>query len=720
MAGSAIDLKVTLHRSALDARRGVVRVHPVVLRALGLKNWDPLELCGRRTTGALAAPSHAREGSVLMDDLTCANARAAEGERVTVARADVRPARAIHLTGLPADSAPAPEQLRLALLGKIAASGDQLGMLPQDFTRPEAGDELDRLVASLEATYGREWQNLAVTVGTTVPEGLVRITMETEVSIGGHGATAGSSAPIGGRRPTADSLPGLESQCERLRELLDLAFNRPEVMLKFGAQAHLGVLVYGPPGSGKGALVEAVAGQVGARLVRKWGPSLARADPSSAAAELTMLFADAATNAPAIVMIEDVDAPAPRDDAGPLLSVLLELIASAIHGGRIGIVCTTAHPESVSPELRRPGVLDHEIEIPLPHRSERRRMLEVLSRGLPLAPDVSLDDVAAATPGYVAADLMALCREAALRAAQRTAKSGAPFVSKHDFVAAVEVIKPSSLDGLSVEVADVSMADVGDMDENKKELTEAVVWPLAYPDTFARLGVEPVKGVLLYGPPGCGKTFLVKALVNEVQANFLSVKGAELLSKWVGESERAVRELFGRARGAAPALIFLDEIDALAPARGTGSDSNVTDRVVAALLTELDGIEDLENVVVVGATNRPDLVDPALLRPGRLERLVYVPPPDGGARGKILAAATRRMPLEPGLDVTSIAAECEGFSAADLEGLARSAAMTAMRQSIDAPIVTLEHFEIARSEATPSLNRDVVQRLEAFASERTG
>jgi transitional endoplasmic reticulum ATPase len=720
MAGPELVLTVAPNRSTLDARRGVVRVHPIVLNSLGLRAWDPLELRGRRTTGALVAPSEASEGVVLMDDLTCANARVAEGESVIASPGSVEPAVAVELTGWPRGGNLDPEVVRLALLGKVLGAGDRVGLLPQDFTHPEVGTELDRAIEAIQQLYGEGWKSLALTVAATTPPQLVRISMETRILGPGGRATTGSSTPVSGREtPTVDDIPGLEVHFNRLRELFDLAFNRPEVLARVGAKPQLGVLITGPPGSGKGALVEAVAGAVEVPLSRTWAPALAALDPRSAATQLEGLVQGTGTNAPRIVMVEDIDAIAPRDRTEPLLTVALDLISSAARTGRVAIVCTTAHPEATSPELRRPGVLDHEIEISLPQQDERKRILEVHARGLPLAPDVALDDVAERTPGFVAADLMALCREAALRAAQRSARAGAPFVTRSDFDAALDVVKPSSLDGLAVEVADVSMEDVGNMDAIKQELTETVVWPLMYPDTFDRLGVTPVRGVLLYGPPGCGKTFIVKALVHDAHANFLSVKGAELLSKWVGESERSVRELFRRARGAAPALIFFDEIDALAPARGTGSDSGTTDRVVASLLTELDGIEDLRGVFVVAATNRPELVDPALLRPGRLERLVYVPPPDAKARGAILAAAARRMPLAEALDLAAIGASCEKFSAADLEALARGAALAAMRESVDAPVVTSAHFDAARTRTVPSLRPEQLERLERFAAERT-
>jgi transitional endoplasmic reticulum ATPase len=341
--------------------------------------------------------------------------------------------------------------------------------------------------------------------------------------------------------------------------------------------------------------------------------------------------------------------------------------------------------------------------------------LTVLIKQMPLDDGVDLDDVAGRTPGFVAADLAALVREAGVRAALRQKGSETPMVAKVDFEAALEVVRPTSMAESTLELGAVTLDDVGDMVEVKEVLTESVLWPLTYPDTFARLGVEAPRGVLLYGPPGCGKTFLVKAIAGTGKANVLSVKGAELLSKWVGDSERAVRELFRRARDAAPTLVFLDEVDALAPVRGQASDGGTTDRVVAALLTELDGVESLRNVVVIGATNRPDLVDPALLRPGRLERLVYVPPPDATARAEILKAGTRTVPLAEDVDLAGLASTLDGFSAADCAALIRESALAAMRESLDAATVTAAHVETARKRVRPSLDADQVAWLASYA-----
>ncbi|MCM0679005.1 AAA family ATPase, partial [Micromonospora phytophila] len=481
----------------------------------------------------------------------------------------------------------------------------------------------------------------------------------------------------------------------------------------------LGVLVTGPAGSGKSALVRAVAARVGARVCPVWAPEVAALTNQAAAERLRAAAAEVRADGPAVLLVTDVEALAPAEEQGPLSTVFRQVLAESVRSG-VAVVCTTGRPEAVDPALRAPDLLSLRITVPLPDPALRREQLTVLTRQVPLAEDVRLDEVAGRTPGFVAADLAALVREAGVRAALRQKSAENPTVAMADFHAALEVVRPTTMAASTLELASVTLDDVGDLVEVKQTLTESVLWPLTYPDTFARLGVQPPRGVLLYGPPGCGKTYLVTALAGSGRANVLSVKGAELLSKWVGESERAVRELFRRAREAAPTLIFLDEVDALAPVRGQATDGGTTDRVVAALLTELDGVEALRNVVVVGATNRPDLVDPALLRPGRLERLVYVPPPDGPARAEILRASSRTVPLAPEVDLAALGAELDGFSAADCAALVRESALAAMRESLTASTVTAAHVATARSRVRPSLDPAQVAWLAAYAEGRRG
>ena len=721
-----LTLTAVLRGSARYDRHGIVRLPLQALSGLGISDGSVVLLRGTRAVGALAvlAPLDCPPGSALCDELLLSNLGLRDGDTVVVEVGARVEAQRITVTG---DDRIArtlePTVLRTALLGKVVVPGDAVSLKPSELAPPTDFASLRR---SLTAWVGAGWTTELLHVVDAEPTGPVLVTMGTVV--GWRDGTTTSGGPTPSAPPvaafTADAvrtladLPGLESQGARLQEWLELGFHHRDLLARLGTSPGMGVLLTGASGSGKAALVAAVAHAVGAKVTTLWAPTLAATETDAAAKQLVDALTRATREAPAVVLVVDVEAIAPRERPGPLSTVLLTAVREVVADGRAAVVCTTAHPERVDPALRAPGTLDHELTIALPDRRQRLRLLEVATHSVPLAQDVAFDEIAGRTPGFVAADILALVREAGLRAAGRQRGSDAPTIAAADFDGALEVVRATSMEGSMLDIATMTLDDVGDMVEVKAALTEAVLWPLQYPDTFDRLGVAPPRGLLLYGPPGCGKTFLVKALAGSGQANVLSVKGAELLSKWVGESERAVRELFRRARESAPSIVFLDEVDALAPVRGQSTDGGTTDRVVAALLTELDGVESLRDVVVIGATNRPDLIDPALLRPGRLERLVYAPPPDAEARGLILRAAAKGVPFEDGIDLASFGARTEGFSAADCTALVREAALTAMRASMTATTVTAAQLEDALTRVRPSLDPAQVAALASYAERR--
>ncbi|QIS06588.1 AAA family ATPase [Nocardia brasiliensis] len=740
--------------SAADARRGVVRLHPEALAALGLREWDGIALVGARRTAAVVgvAPAGTPTGIALLDDVTLSNAGLRENATVIVAPVTVYGAKQISVSGsVQATRTIAAATLRQALLGKVVTVGDAVSLLPRDL-----GPDISSAAAAqaLSRTFGIAWTTELLTVTATDPHGPVSVQPNTAV-VWGAGAVAardaadraqaGEPAPTGaaaqaateaaafdgaaavngapaGRhgavrdvapRITVKDLAGAHSQASKLAEWLSLALDEPELLKTLGATPHLGVLITGPAGVGKATLARAVTAP--RRIVELDGPTIGAAESGTRLREVAEAVADACSGQGGILLITDIDALLPAQ-AEPVATLILDQLRAAVAEPCVAFLATTAHPADVDARLRAPDLCDRELALALPTAAVRRSLLEQLLRQVPVA-DLRLDDIAARTPGFVVSDLAALCREAALRAASRASKEHTdPRLTQPDLLDALTVIRPLSRSGMDEPaIGSLTLDEVGDMVETKQALTETVLWPLRHPDSFARLGVDPPRGVLLYGPPGCGKTFLVRALAGTGQLSVHTVKGAELMDKWVGSSERAVRELFQRARDSAPSLIFLDEVDALAPRRGQSSDSGVGDRVVAALLTELDGVEPLRDVVVLGATNRPELIDPALLRPGRLERLVFVPPPDSAARLAILRTAGRSVPLAGDVDLPALARGLDGFSAADCAALLREAALAAMRRDVEAADVTAADVAAARTVVRASLDPLQVESLRRYA-----
>jgi len=574
---------------------------------------------------------------------------------------------------------------------------------------------------------------LKLVVVSAAPKGIVHIDAKTVVEL-----LPEYTAKEGERRAdvTYDDLGGMRDAIEALREMVELPLRHPELFQRLGVDPPKGVLLHGPPGTGKTMLARAVANESSASFFSIAGPEIMGSAYGESERRMREIFEQAAEAAPSIIFIDEIDSIAPKrgqvtgEAEKRLVAQLLTLMDGIEPRQNTVVIAATNRPEALDEALRRPGRFDREIVVGVPDEPGRREILGIHTRGMPLAADVSLDDLARRTYGFVGADIAALCREAALEAVRRimpklnlaektipTEILDALSVELSDFNNALKRVQPSAMREVMVEAPTTTWDDIGGLDEAQNRLREGVELPLKHPEAFRRLGIRPAKGFLLYGPPGTGKTLLAKATARESQANFIATKSSDLLSKWYGESEQQIARLFSRARQVAPTIIFIDELDSLVPARGGGlGEPQVTERVVNTILAEMDGLEELQNVVVIGATNRPTLIDPALLRPGRFDELIYVGTPDTAGRRRILAIHTRNMPMAKDVDLESLAQRTDRFTGADLEDLVRRAGLTALRRGLDARDVTMEDFEAALKETRASVTPEMLeeyQRIEA-------
>ena len=679
-----------------DVGRGIARMGPEDLERLQLAVGDLVEIVGKRATVCKAMPAHKElrgQSRIQVDGLVRENAGAGLDEFVKVRKTACRPAERVVLD--PANVRPSERDLNYI--------GSLLDGLPVQ--------EGDRIRAAL---FGSRWADFKV--GATTPKGAVLINPTTRLVIGNPQQAAESAS----RSTSYEDIGGLRPQLQRIREMIELPLRYPEVFEQLGIDAPKGVLLHGPPGCGKTLIARAIAHETEANFYSISGPEIIHKFYGESEAHLRKIFEEAARKGPSIIFLDEIDAIAPRRETTVgevekrVVAQLLALMDGLAKRQQLIVIAATNLPNLLDPALRRPGRFDREIAIPIPDRTGREEILSVHSRGMPLSTDVDMRHMAAITHGFVGADLEALCREAAMICLRRImpdidfALARIPYeqltkleVGKEDFIDALREVEPSATREVFVEVPDVHWEDVGGLDQVKQRLIEAVEWPLQHAELFAEAGIRPPKGILLTGPPGCGKTMLAKAIANESQVNFISVKGPALLSKYIGESERGVRDMFRKAKQAAPCIIFFDEVDALVPARGSGGgDSHVADRVLSQFLTELDGVEELKGVLMLGATNRQDMLDPAILRPGRFDQIVEIPLPDEQGRRQIFEVHLRHKPLAPGIDIGKLAAATEEFSGAEIQGVCVAAALSAVRRAVAAKIAKPEAAVVVLIEAS--------------------
>ena len=716
-----------------EAYKGIVRIDSETMKQIGVRPGDVIEIEGeRKTVGIIdrAYPTDIGNKVIRMDGILRRNARTSIGEHVKIRKADIKEAK--NLTIAPAQKGimvqAHPEVFRNGLLGRALLKGDLVSLGGTTRRRRTlTGSPFEDIFDVFEQGFMGSFSlsGIKFIVADTNPKQAVIVTEETLIKVSSKSVEVTEEKIMD---VTYEDIGGLGEEVKQIREMVEVPLRHPEIFETMGIQPPKGVLLHGPPGTGKTLIAKAVANESEANFMLVNGPELTNKFYGESEKRIRELFEEAEKNSPTIIFIDEIDALAPKREEtyGEVERRMVAQLLACMDGlksrGKVVVIGATNRPNAIDPALRRPGRFDREIVVGVPDKKGRLNILKIHTRNMPLTKDVDLNKLAEITHGFVGADLEALCKEAAMNVLRKIIpiiklkeNQAIPKeiliqlkITQNDFKESLKLVRPSAMREVFVETPNVNWTDIGGLENIKQELKETIEWPLKNPEAFSRLGIKPPKGILLYGPPGTGKTLIAKAVASESEANFILVKGPELLNKWVGESERGVRKIFEKARQTAPTIIFFDELDAIAPKRGLELGSRVTENVVNTILAEMDGLEEMQDVTILAATNRPDILDNALLRPGRLDRLLLIPPPNEKSREEIFKIHTRNMPLLD-IDIEKLAEKTGGYVGSDIESVCREAALLALREDINTDKITNKHFEQALKKVKPSISKEALK-----------